>query len=51
MKTKEELIKALQTCVYASECHGCPYELMEGSYYVCINALKRDTLEFLKGEG
>lgn len=51
MKTKEELIKALQTCVYSSECHGCPYEPVEGSTYVCINDLKRDTLEFLKGEG
>lgn len=54
MKTKEEVVKALEICaVEQGDCEGCPYE---GGHYVdgcggCTNALMRDAAELLKKAG
>jgi hypothetical protein len=51
MKSKEEVIKALEICaIEQGDCEGCPYE---GGHYVagcggCTNALMRDAAELLK---
>ena len=47
MKTKEEVIKALELCADPDgQCDGCPYdENGEGS---CMNRAMRDAAELLK---
>ena len=48
MKTKEEVIKALELCADPEgKCGSCPYdENAEGS---CMNRAMRDAAELLKG--
>ena len=51
MKSKEEVIKALENCATEQgDCEGCPYK---GEHYVadcggCISLLMRDAAELLK---
>lgn len=46
MKTKQEVIKALELCADPEgRCDGCPYENGEGS---CMSRAMRDAAELLK---
>ena len=49
MKTKEEVIKALELCADPEgKCGDCSYENGEGS---CMSRVMRDAAELLKGAG
>lgn len=49
MKTKQEVIKALELCADPDgKCDGCPYENGEGS---CMSRAMRDAAELLKEVG
>lgn len=52
MKTRDEVIKAIEICVKrTSECKDCPYwELTGKSPTACFDAMALDALRLIKGE-